>query len=108
MIVTRKIKLQPTPEQALALRQTIDQHKACFQHVLTEGFKQKLTSGVELHKATYYPLRKQFPDLPSALVCASRVKATEVLKALKSKHKWNCKSPEASKSPTIRYNVTCC
>ncbi len=36
---------------------------------------------MELHKRTYYPLRKQYPNLPAQLVCAARVKATETVKS---------------------------
>src|SRR5207245_8907236 len=44
-------------------------------------FASKCSNGVELHKETYYDLRKQFPDLPAQLVCAARVKATEAVKS---------------------------
>lgn len=107
VILTRKLKLQPTSEQQAVMLATVQQHKMCMDAVLVHGFKNKETSGVELHKATYYPLRKEYPNLPSSLVCASRVRATEILKAIK-KQKWKTKQPISKKFPSIRYNLTCC
>ena len=69
-----------------------------------------MTSGSILHHVTYNQLREQYSDLPSALVCASRVKATEALKAIKTKTKgkWYTEEPVSRKYPSIRYNQTCC
>src|SRR5947209_14863873 len=75
------VHLKPTPEQASSLKKTLGQHTACFNTVVHEGFTAKCSNGVELHKATYYPLRATFPDLPAQLVCAARVKATETVKS---------------------------
>src|SRR5438094_10484856 len=78
---TMVVQLQPTAEQARILKQTLEQHTACFNEVARRGFTQKCSKGVELHKRTYYPLRAQYPDLPAQLVCAARVKATEAVKS---------------------------
>src|SRR5438132_1387266 len=67
---TIKVQLNPTPEQAQSLKATLEQHTACFNAVALEGFTTQCSNGVELHKRTYYPLRTQYPDLPSQLVCA--------------------------------------
>jgi IS605 OrfB family transposase len=75
------VQLNPTPEQAQILKETLEQHTACFNAVAHEGFTTGCSNGVELHKRTYYPLRAKFPDLPAQLVCASRVKATEAVKS---------------------------
>jgi transposase len=75
------LQLNPTHEQTTLLRQTLDQHTACFNTVATHGFTSQCSNGVQLHKDTYYPLRSQFPDLPAQLVCAARVKATEAVKS---------------------------
>src|SRR3989449_2344463 len=75
------VQLAPTPEQARVLRATFEQHTACFNAVTQEGFTTACSNGVELHKRTYSPLRAQYPDLPSQLVCAARVKATEAVKS---------------------------
>src|SRR5450755_100494 len=76
---TVAVQLNPTPEQARALKDTLEQHTACFNVVASEGFTTGCHNGVELHKRTYYPLRAQYPDLPAQLVCAARVKATEAV-----------------------------
>lgn len=75
------VQLNPTPEQITLLARTLQEHTACFNAVCREGFETGCSNGVALHKATYYPLRAQFPDLPAQLVCASRVKATEAVKS---------------------------
>jgi putative transposase len=75
------VQLNPTPEQARILKQTIEEHTACFNTVARLGFDTRCSNGIELHKETYYPLRAAFPDLPAQLVCAARVKATEAVKS---------------------------
>src|SRR5581483_10612578 len=74
-------QLNPTPEQVAILDRTVHEHTACFNAVCREGFEKGYSNGVELHKATYYPLRQRFPDLPAQLVCTARVKATEAVKS---------------------------
>lgn len=86
------VSLNPTPEQAQRLQETLAQHTACFNAVASEGFTTRCSNGVELHKRTYYPLRAQYPDLPAQLVCAARVKATE---AVKSALHWQVKKEKA-------------
>jgi putative transposase len=78
---TLVVQLNPTPEQARTLKETLEQHTACFNAVAKEGFATACSNGVELHKRTYYPLRAAYPDLPAQLVCAARVKATEAVKS---------------------------
>jgi putative transposase len=83
------LQLNPTPEQATILKQTLEQHTACFNEVAHVGFTIGCSNGIELHKETYYPLRACYPGLPSQLVCAARVKATEAVKSAltwKGKH----------------------
>ena len=89
---TLVVQLTPTPEQVKSLKATLEQHTACFNAVASEGFPSACSNGVELHKRTYYPLRKQYPELPSQLVCAARVKATE---AVKSALTWKVKHEKA-------------
>lgn len=91
---TLVIQLKPTKEQARALQRTLQEHTACFNAVARLGFETGCRNGVELHKATYYPLRAQYPDLPAQLVCAARVKATEAVKsALTWKQKYAARYP---------------
>lgn len=86
------LQLKPTAQQIVILQRTLAEYTACFNVVARLGFETGERNGVELHKQTYYDLRKQYPDLPAQLVIASRVKATEaVTSALtwKSKHEAN-------------------
>lgn len=76
---TIRLKLQPTPEQERILLETTRQHTECYNTVARYGWETNNKNGVELHKATYYTLRGQFPDLPAQLVIAARMRATESL-----------------------------
>ena len=83
------VQLNPTKEQMAVLDRTMQEHTECFNAVCRQGFQTGCSNGIELHKATYYPLRAEHPDLPAQLVCASRVKATEAVKSAltwKKKH----------------------
>ena len=84
------VRLEASDEQAGILAWTLREHTECFNAVAKLGFETKCSNGVTLHKATYYPLRTQFASLPSQLVCAARVKATEAVKSTltwQKKHK---------------------
>jgi len=78
---TLKIVLMPTPEQAEALLETLRQSTECFNAVCEYGWKKGEKNGVDLHKATYYPLKAAHPKMPCQLLCSARVKATEALKS---------------------------
>src|SRR5205823_11079557 len=80
MIETRTIRIQlkPTPEQAYLLQQTMQEYTACFNEVCQLADAEKISNGVELHKLTYAHQRAT-THLPSQLICAARVKATEAL-----------------------------
>ena len=109
MIITRKFKLDPSKEQKQILLDTISQYKQAIDKPLKFGFKNKQVSGIELHKAAYYDLRKS-TKLPSQLICSARCKATEILKAIKTqtKGKFNTKQPISKKFPTIRFDRNSC
>ena len=109
MILAYKIKLDPTEEQKQVLLKTIEQYKQAINSPLLWGFKNKIVSGVELHKATYYPIKEQ-SKIPSQLICSARCKATEILKSIKTKTKgkFNTKQPQSHKYPTIRYDRNSC
>jgi IS605 OrfB family transposase len=102
---TIRIQLKPDIETATALSQTIEQYTWSFNAVCHLGWEKSLTSGVELHKATYYDHRA-LTGLPSQLVCAARVKATEALKSAKNlKKKGKTVSCPTSKRCPIRYDA---
>lgn len=109
MTLARKIKLLPSPDQAAILLETIKQYKEAINAPLKFGFSNKQVSGVELHKATYYTLRKQL-QLPSQLVCSARCKATEILKSIKTKTKgkFDTRQPQSSRYPAIRFDKNSC
>jgi IS605 OrfB family transposase len=102
---TIRLQLRPDDQAALALSQTIERYTWSFNAVCSYGWEQNLTNGVELHKATYYEHRAE-TKLPSQLVCAARVKATDALKSAKALKKKgapvNC--PESKRCP-IRYDA---
>ena len=85
---TIRFPLLPTPEQESVLSETMQQFTACFNTVAAYGWEKGEKNGVELHKATYYPLRADYPELPAQLVISARAKATE---AVKSAMTWKAK-----------------
>lgn len=70
------------------------------------GWEHGEKNGVNLHHETYYPLRRQYPDLPAQLVVAARVRATESVKSAlalkKNGRRVSC--PKATLAP-IRYDA---
>ncbi len=109
MILAYKIKLSPSEEQNNVLLKTLEQYKQAINSPLLYGFQNKIVSGVELHKATYYPIKEK-TSLPSQLICSARCKATEILKSVKSNTKgsFKTKQPTSHKFPTIRYDRNSC
>lgn len=109
MILARKIKLNPTQDQAKMLLETVKQYEQAINMPLKVGHKNKISNGTELHKLTYYDLREK-TQLPSQLVCSARCKATESLKSIRSKTKgkFDTKQPKSKKFPVIRYDRNSC
>ncbi len=54
---------------------------AAFNTVCEHGWNARISNGVALHHATYYPLKFEHPTLVSDLVVQARVKATETLQS---------------------------
>jgi hypothetical protein len=88
MIVTRTIRIQlkTTPEQAALLRRTMEEYTRSFNEVCHVADAEKVSNGVELHKLTYATQRAT-THLPSQLICAARVKATEAIKSVVTRRK---------------------
>jgi putative transposase len=88
MIVARtiRIQLQPTPEQAILLHQTMQEYTDSFNAVCRLADEQKVSNGVDLHKLTYAEQRAS-THLPAQLICAARVKATEAVKSVMARRK---------------------
>ncbi len=89
---TVRIQLHPTPEQAEALHDTMQQFTRAFNAVCAYGWQYREKNGVKLHHATYYETKEACPGLVSDHLIQARVKATE---ALKSAFTWQ-KKHEAS------------
>ena len=78
---TLRLKLIPSPAQAELLAETSRLFTAAFHAVCRVGWEQKITNGVDLHHATYYPTQAAYPALVSDLLIQARVKATEAIKS---------------------------
>jgi len=94
---TVHIQLHPTPEQAIALQETLRQFTEAFNQVCAYGWQQHEKNGVRLHHATYCSTKEACPGLVSDLLIQARVKATE---ALKSAITWKARH-EASYSKRV-------
>ncbi len=91
--------MHPTPEQAKALKETLDQFTHAFNAVCAYGWQHHEKNGVKLHHATYYQTKEQCPGLVSDLLIQARVKATEALTSAftwKQKHEHAYPKKEAS------------
>lgn len=64
--------------------QTMEEYRIAAQFASDYGYEHGTASSVKIHHQTYNDLRKS-TNLPSQLICASRNKASEVLKSLKVK-----------------------
>lgn len=101
-----KVKLLANEREQALFGKTIAQYSACFNHVARESWETRTTNGVELHRETYYPLRQQYPQLPSQLVISAREKAREAVKSalarLKRGKRATC--PHTSRT-AVRYDA---
>ena len=102
---TIRIQLKTSDETTKLLTQTIEQYTWSFNAVCQLGWDKGITTGVILHKETYYDHRT-LTGLPSQLVCAARVKATEALKsvAVLQRKKKTVTCPVSKRCP-IRYDA---
>lgn len=96
---TIKLKLGVTQEDQKTLKRTMNMFNAAFNEVAKYGFGHKTHSKVSIHHGTYYQIREQYPELPSALVQGARDVACEALKGVKLKT-----LPFAKPFSSIRYN----
>lgn len=83
---TIRIQLNTTTEQTALLLQTMHEYTNCFNEVCELADTKRIYNGVELHKATYLSHRLS-THLPSQLICAARVKATEAIKGVVTRRK---------------------
>jgi putative transposase len=103
---TVRLHLKPTYEQRAVLLETMREATACFNTVAAYGWTHEQRNSVELHKATYYPLRTEHPTLPAQLVISSRMRAGEaVSSALTRKKQGRKTSCPAGTLVPIRYDA---
>lgn len=95
----RCIKLKFEPESTGDLLNTMKIASYAFNICTEMGFKEKTSSKNKVHHATYFPIRKQYPELPSALVQTIRDNACEALKGVKLKIQ-----PKKKEQSSIRYD----
>ncbi|MHA2089417.1 MAG: RNA-guided endonuclease InsQ/TnpB family protein [Candidatus Kariarchaeaceae archaeon] len=87
-ILTRSIfaPIEIDRDDISSVFRTMEEYRITAQYASDYGFFNKTASAVKIHHQTYSDLRKE-TQLPSQLICASRNKASEVLKSLKEKKK---------------------
>src|SRR5581483_6384992 len=68
-----RIYLEPSPAQVQQLAETRRQFTAVFNAVCAHGWRERLSNGVKLHHATYYPRKADYPNLVSDLHVQARV-----------------------------------
>jgi len=69
-VLAQQLDLSPT--QTAALAETRRQFTAVFNAVCAHGWRERLSNGVKLDHATYYPLKADYPDLVSDLHVQAR------------------------------------
>ncbi len=104
MQVTIKVPLELTKNQEEILFDTGMLYTKCYNMICRYGWDNNVTNKVEIHKATYYPIRNEFPKLNSSLVQAARDKAIGSLKSAKSNKKYHKVSCPSSSLIPIQYN----
>ena len=101
-----RLRLKPTAGQRGSLLETMRLATACFNAVAAYGWEHEQRNSVELHKATYYPLRAEHPNLPSQLVVSARMRAGEAItSALTRKQQGRATSCPVSTLVPIRYDA---
>jgi IS605 OrfB family transposase len=67
------------------LKETIEQYFQAYCFCIDKGMEMHTSNKKKIHNATYYPLRKKYPKIPSALLQTIRDVACENLKSVKLK-----------------------
>ena len=78
---TIRLRLQPSPAQALALVETSRQFTSAFNMALQLGWEAEIGNATKLHYLVYYPVKAAHPTLVSDLVNQARVKAAEAVRS---------------------------
>ena len=99
---TIKIRLHVGTAEDVVLSRTVEAYTACFNAVARYGWEHRTDKRATLHKATYYPLRTEHPEMKSQLVISACNKACEALTsafALAKKHQARIAAAKASSKP---------
>ncbi|MDF0590216.1 RNA-guided endonuclease InsQ/TnpB family protein [Candidatus Methanocrinis natronophilus] len=83
MMQTLKVKLEPTPEQVQAIRETMHQFNAACNFVADKAFELRTANKIKLQKVVYYPIREQF-NLSAQMAVRAISKTCEAYKRDKS------------------------
>lgn len=86
MKLIAQIKLQPTEEQANALKRTIESANDASNYLSQRAWEAKTFGQYALHKLAYYDAREQFPILSSQMIVRSIARVADTYK-LDRKHK---------------------
>ena len=101
MKLTRTVKLKIAIPVEI-IKPTVDAYTCAFNFVCQRGWNDSDSNGVSLHNKTYFTTREY---LPSQLAISARMKATESIKAVKTRIKKKLKATcPISKQASIRYD----
>lgn len=104
-MITLTLKLPIKTDKLDVLYDTAEQSRGSYNRVCNMGWAMDRLNGVELHKMTYAHERS-ITKLPSQLICAARVRATESIKSAKTKLRQGRRSTcPNSNTPIIRYDA---
>lgn len=85
MNLTLMVKLQPTPEQAAALLETMERFNAACNAVAEVAFREQTANKIRLQKLVYYDIRERF-GLPAQMAVRVISKVAEAYKRDRSKN----------------------
>jgi putative transposase len=78
---TIRLKLTPSPAQAVALTETSRLFTQAFNRFVELGWDAGVSNATKLHYLGYYPIRSELPTLNSNLINTARAKAAEAIKS---------------------------
>src|SRR5882724_76638 len=102
---TIRLRLHPSPIQALALAETSRQFTSAFNMAAALGWEARIGNATKLHYLVYYPVKAAHPTLVSDLINQARVKAAEAVRSALTlqRNGRSCGQPRSVACPP-RYN----
>lgn len=103
---TIRLKLTPSPAQAVSLAETSRRFTGAFNPFVRLGWAAQVGNATKLHYLAYYPVRTSLLTLNSNLINTARAKAAEALRSAFALQEQGCKvtMPQSDACPP-RYNV---